>query len=288
MSSLLDPAFIRRLDRLRLLSRRRFAGSAGGSRASLRRGASVELADHRPYAHGDDMRRIDWNAYARLEELVLRLYVAEEDLVVYLLVDTSSSLAIGEPPKIELAKRVAAALGYVGLRGNERIRVVGFGDGLVRYEPAVRGQRQVGKLLRSLDGLTADGKTSLVQSVEQLLARRSQPGLVLLISDLLDPAGYERPIDRLLSERFEVALFHILDREEIAPASGGDMVLVDSESGGRVEVTLDAEAIAAYERRLGAFLEGVEAYARRRGISYVRLTAEDAFEELLLRYLRSA
>jgi len=286
--SLLDPDFIRRLARLQVLARRRFAGAAGGARKSKRRGQSVEFADHRPYSPGDDIRRIDWNAYARLEELVLRLYVAEEDLIVYLLVDTSRSLAFGEPPKIETAKRIAAALAYVALSGSERVSVLPYADGMLRPLPPTRGKKRVATVLRYLDELQAAGGTDLRRAVDTLLARRARPGLVIVLSDLLDPGGYRRPLDRLLTEKFELVLFHVLSDEELDPQPGGDFTLVDSERGHEVEVSLDARAIRAYRARLETFLEGAEGYAKQRGITYVRPRLDRPFEEALLDYLRAA
>lgn len=288
MSSLLDPAFLNRLARLRLLARRKFAGSAGGARRSTRRGQSVEFADHRPYSPGDDIRRIDWNAYARLEELVLRLYVAEEDLTVYLWVDTSASLRVGRPPKIEVAKRIAAALGYVGLTGSERVGVVPFGAGMQAPLAPSRGRRRVGALLRFLDGLQADGETDLGRAVDEFLARKPRPGLVVLVSDLLDRGGYQKPLDRLIGARHEPAIFHVLDLDELAPEPGGDLSMVDAERGTRVEVSLDHRAIAAYRARLEAFLAEAEGYARRRGLTYVRAGGDVPFEDALLAYLRAA
>lgn len=288
MSSLLDPAFIRRLERLRILVRRRFAGSAGGARRSTRRGSSAEFADHRPYHPGDDVRRIDWNAYARLEELVLRLYVAEEDVTLYLLIDTSASLSTGEPPKLDVAKKVAAALGYVALAGSERVAVMPFSSGIGRPLSPVRGKRRVGTLLRHLDGLAPDGETDLSRAVDQFLARRPKPGVVAVVSDLLDPGGYRRPLDRLVAERHEPSIFHVLDREELDPTPGGDLVLVDAERGARVEVSLDGRALAAYRARVDAFLSDARDYAKRRGMGYVRVGGDLPFEQALLDYLRAA
>jgi uncharacterized protein (DUF58 family) len=285
MGSLLDPDFIRRLDRLKVVSQRRFAGASAGARRSTRRGASVEFKDHRPYYRGDDVRRIDWNAYARLGELVLRLYVAEEDLTIHLLVDRSRSLAFGNPPKIEVAKRAAAALGYVGLAGSERVTVVPFAAGVSAPLPPGRGRRYVGPLLRFLEGIEPDGATDLARTVDQFLARRPRPGVVALIGDLLDPAGFERPLDRLLSERHEPVLLHVLDEEEPPADHGADLVLVDSERGARVEVTLDVAARRAYRARVEAFAGEVAAYARRRGVTCVRLGGATPFEDALLELL---
>ena len=288
MSSLLEPDFLRRLARLRLMVRRRFAGAAGGARRSLRRGSSAEFADHRPYYLGDDVRRIDWNAYARLEELVLRLFVAEEDLTLYLLVDASRSMGTGEPPKLDVAKRIAAALGYVGLSGSERVSVLPWSAGIRAPLPPVRGKRRIGTLLRHLDALEPSGETDLSRSVDEILARRTRPGLVAVVSDLLDPGGYQRALDRLLVERHEVAVFHVLSAQELDPEPGGDLVLVDAERGSRVEVSLDARAVRAYRARLSAFLAEAEAWAKRRGVAYVRAGGDVAIEEALLEYLKAA
>ncbi len=288
MSSLLDPEFIRRLARLRLLARKRFAGAAGGARRSTRKGQSVEFADHRPYAPGDDIRRIDWNAYARLEELVLRLYIAEEDLSVYLLLDTSASLGHGTPPKLETAARLAAALAYVGLSGSERVGVVPFADGMGAPLAPTRGKGRIGHVLRFLDGLSAGGETDLARTVETFLARRPRPGLVVLLSDLLDPGGYQRPLDRLMGQRHEPVIFHVLSEDEVRPTPGGDFSLVDSERGTAVDVSLDHRAIEAYQKRVAAFVESIAAYCRRRGISYIPAFGEVDLEGALLEYLRGA
>lgn len=292
--SLLDPAFLRRLSHLRLLARRRFAGVAAGARRSTRRGSSAEFADHRPYYPGDDIRRIDWNAYARLEELVLRLFVAEEDLSLYLLVDTSKSLSVGEPKtKLDTAKRVAAGLGYVALTGSDRVSVWPFTDGARPAMAPARGSKRVGALLRTLDSLEADGETDLSRAVDALLARRPRPGLVAVISDFLDPRVFERggltrPLDRLISERHEPVLFHVVHPDELDPPVGGDLRLVDAERGTEVEISLDARALRAYRARVRHFLDELEGYAKKRGLFYGRVSTETDFEEVLLRYLRAA
>ncbi len=289
MGELLDPAFVRRLAKLAVVARRRFAGASAGARRSTRRGSSAELADHRAYTAGDDVRRIDWNAYARLEELVLRLFVAEEDLSVYLLVDASASLALGEPPKIDAAKRLAAGIGYVALHGSDRVSVWPFADAGAKVAmPPARGRKQVGRLLRALDAITPLGETDLARAVEALLARRPRPGLVAVVSDFLDPAGYERALDRLIAERHEPVLFHVVDPEELDPRPGGDLLLVDAERGRELEVTLDERALRAYRARVAAFLAELEGYAKKRGLFYVRVGTGADFEGALLRYLRAA
>jgi uncharacterized protein (DUF58 family) len=215
--------------------------------------------------------------------------VAEEDLSLYLLVDTSASLALGTPPKIETAKRIAAGLGYVALSGSDRVSVWPFADGLERIAmPPARGRKQIGRLLRSLEDLQPIGGTDLARAVDSLLARRPRPGLVAVISDFLDPSGVTRPLDRLIAERHEPVLFHVVDPEELDPTPGGDLVLVDSERGVEVEVSLDERAIRAYRARVEAFIAELEGYAKKRGLHYGRVSTGADFEEALLRYLGAA
>lgn len=286
--SLLDPAFIRRLAKLAVVARRRFAGAAAGARRSTRRGSSAELADHRAYSPGDDTRRIDWNAYARLEELVLRLFVAEEDLGVTLLVDRSASLALGDPPKIDAAKRIAAGIGYVALSGSDRVSVWPFAETARLAMPPARGRKQIARMLAALDAIEPAGDTDLSRAVDAFLARRARPGLVVIVSDFLDPSGYARPLDRLIAERHEPVLFHVVDREELDPTPGGDLILVDSESRREVEVSLDERAIRAYRARVAAFLAELEGYAKKRGLFYGRVETGAEIDEAMLAYLRAA
>lgn len=284
--ALLDPAFLRRLAKLKILVRRKFAGSNTGTRRSSKRGASAEFADHRAYAPGDDIRRIDWNAYARLEELVIRLYVAEEELSVYLLVDSSASLSVGEPSKLLTAKRIAAALAYISLSGSERVSVVSFSAGYSRSPLAPgRGQKRIGPTLRYLEQLEANGETDLHQTVQQFLARKPKPGVAVVISDFLDPGGYKSALDALVSERFECALFHVLSEDEVNPEAG-DFTLIDSERGDEVQVSLDPRTKRAYQARLSAFVSGLSNYARTRGMSYTKVFGDNvSLERVLLSYL---
>jgi hypothetical protein len=143
-------------------------------------------------------------------------------------------------------------------------------------------------VLKHLDALEARGETDLQRAVDELIARRTRPGLVLVLSDLLDPGGYQRSLDRLIAERHEPVIFHVLDREELDPTPGGDFNFVDSERGARVEVSLDQRTVDAYRRRVQLFLEGVEAYAKKRGLSYVRAGADVSIEDALLAYSRAA
>ena len=278
--------FLAQLERLSLLSRRAFRGSVKGERRSPRRGHSVEFADYRAYGVGDDLRYVDWNIYGRLDRLHVKLFVDEEDLCLHLLVDASASMGFGEPSKLRCATRLAAALGFVGLVSHERV-----GVGVLRERAAegwspARGRSHVVALMAFLDAVKPAGRTSLNEALGAWATRAREPGLAVVVSDLLDPGGYESGVRALLERRFDVHLVHVLDPEEMNPTLAGDLRLLDAESGELRDLTVDAEALREYRARLYEFLERVEGFCRAQEIGYHRLVTDAPVEAFVLSQLR--
>jgi uncharacterized protein (DUF58 family) len=280
------PEFLAQLERLTLASRRTFRGRVKGERRSPRKGQSVEFSDYRPYGIGDDLRYVDWNIYGRLDRLHVKLFVDEEDLCVHLLVDASNSMDFGRPTKLRYAARVAAALGFVGLVSLERVGVGVLREKVSEGWPPTRGRNQFVALVDFLAGLRAGGATSLNQGLANYAMRAREPGLVVLFSDLLDPAGFEPGVRALLERRFEVHIVHVLTPEELHPTLAGDLRLHDSETSEVREITVDGDALRGYRQRLGQFLERVEGFCRSAEIGYRRVTTEMPAEEFVLSHLR--
>lgn len=280
------PEFLAQLERLTLASRRTFRGRVKGERRSPHKGQSVEFSDYRPYGIGDDLRYVDWNIYGRLDRLHVKLFVDEEDLCVHLLVDASNSMDFGQPSKLRYAARVAAALGFVGLVSLERVGVGVLREKVSEGWPPTRGRNQFVAMVDFLAGLRAGGATSLNQGLANYAMRAREPGLVVLFSDLLDPAGFETGVRALLERRFEVHLVHVLAPEEVHPTLAGDLRLHDSETGEVREITVDGDALRGYRQRLGQFLERVEGFCRSAEIGYRRVTTEMPVEEFVLAHLR--
>jgi uncharacterized protein (DUF58 family) len=278
--------FLAQLERLTLASRRTFRGRVKGERRSPRKGQSVEFADYRPYGIGDDLRYVDWNIYGRLERLHVKLFVDEEDLCVHLLVDGSSSMAFGQPTKLRYAARVAAALGFVGLVSLERVGIGVLREKVSEGWAPTRGRNQFVTLVDFLSRLEAGGATSLNRGLSDYAVRAREPGLAVLISDLLDPAGFEIGVRALLERRFEVHVIHVLAAEELHPTLAGDLRLQDSESDAMLEITVDGEALRGYRQRLGQFLQRVEDFCRSQEIGYRRVSTEIPVEEFVLSHLR--
>lgn len=289
MDSLLDPAFVRELELLRVELRRRIAGVRAGDHRSLRRGASVEFSEHRPYAPGDDPRRVDWNAFARLGELVVRLYAAEEDVTLHVLLDASRSMAFGDPAKLAVARRLAAALGYLCLTGSERVAVVVCADGAPVAHAPLRGRGKLAALLASLDAVTARGDARVDRAADALLARHGRrPGLAVVLSDLFDAGAGVAAARRLAAARHETTVVHLLAAEELDPEALGEATLVDSETGDALDLVVDDDARAQYRDRLARWTSDLSADLGRRGVRYVQAFAGARERDVLAEALTGA
>jgi uncharacterized protein (DUF58 family) len=287
-SHLLDPAFARELEALRRRMLIRARSGAGGDHLAKRRGSSAEFLEHRPYAPGDDLRRIDWLAYARTGEPVFKLFRAEEDVIVRLVVDASASLMEtkpGEPSKIDVAKRLAASIGYMALAESERAQVITASDGLKRVREPARGRGALPKLLRDLDEITAEGRTDLAKAIDGTVLRSDRPGMLVIVSDFFDAGPMANAVTRAASAGHDVALVQVLSPDELAPPYEGDIALEDAETGAVVEVTLDARAIDAYMERLNAFLLSLRALAKKHRGIYVRTSTTTPILSAIRRFV---
>ncbi|MEP7049736.1 MAG: DUF58 domain-containing protein [Pseudomonadota bacterium] len=297
--SLLDPAFVRELEALRRRLEVSVRSGAMGERAARRRGGSAEFQDHRPYAPGDDLRRLDWAAFARTGEPVLKLFRAEEDSVLRLLLDASASLGFGSPQKLDVARRIAAAIGYLALANGQRAQVLVAREpdareasagarGLERVSSARRGRDSLAALLRDLSAPLASGSVDLTQALEATLKRSTRPGLLVVVSDFFDSGPVTRALSHACAAGHQVALIQVLTREEVAPSFDGDFSLVDSESHAEVELGMDAAAIDAYVTRLAGLIEELRSWSRKHRASYVRVVTDEPIEDAVRRFVARA
>lgn len=289
-AALLDDDFIARLERLELVSRKIISGKLRGERRSRRRGHSMEFADFRPYVAGDDMRFLDWNIYARLDRLFLRVFLEEEDLWLNILVDSSPSMGFGDPEKFLYAKKVAAALSYVGLVNQDRVRVGSFASRLRPIFGPARGRRQTHRMLETLESLEVDrnAQTDLEKSCRDFALGGSRSGIVILVTDFLDRNGFEAALRYFLASggSTEVFVFHLLSPQEIDPDLVGDLRLVDAEDGVTAEVTISKPLLKTYRQNLDRFRGEIQRYCSRRGMHYVFTSTAIPFDQLILNYLR--
>ena len=303
--ALLTPELLRRLEQFQLLAARRSKSSAKGERRSKARGQSVEFADYRNYVAGDDFRYLDWNLYGRLDRLFLKLYEEERELPVRIFLDASESMTFGAPPKFDFARQVAAAVGYVALCGFDRVTVHIFPEpdpaapnveaaalsaelaarGGLR---AVRGRKSSLEFFQNLSNVTARGAADLNEALRRGALASRQTGVAVVLSDFLDPAGYESGLNALAARGFHVNAIQILAPEELNPATYGDLRLVDSETGGVQEVTFGKYRLKAYQQTVRNFCQRLREFCQGRGMTFFSVSCETPLEELLLKQLRQA
>ena len=281
-----DEGFLRQLERLGVLMKQPVRGGLKGGRRSVKRGQSVEFADYRDYALGDDLRQLDWNVFARLEKLFVKLFIEEEDVTITFLIDASPSMAFGRPQKLLFAKRAAAALGYIALAGEDRVVVTALTGRTTRRQGGLRGSGRVLRLLANLSSIQpAEGPTDLLASARHAAAMLSGRGVLVLISDLLDPQA-DRVIRELAATGSELIVLHALSPDELDPVIEGDLRLVDSETGDGIDVTVDLATLDDYKARLAAWQAGLEDLAQKRRASYVPVSTDVPLADLVFAELR--
>ena len=285
-SSLLPPELLAQLERLELVSRKIFRGRLKGERRSRRKGQSVEFADFRNYVAGDDLRFIDWNMYARLDRLFLKMYLEEEDLHFFALIDASTSMDFGDPTKLQYAKQLAAALGFIGLCRADRVRLETLGQSLKSPSPVLRGRHSVWRMTEYLQQIQPGENISLADGVRNFCLRNTGKGILVLITDLMDKQGYESALRYLLAQNLDIYLIHVLSPAEVDPDIVGDLRLVDSEDGDIAEITVSRPLLDRYRKTLSAFIEDAREFCNRRGISYLLANTSVPVQALVTNYLR--
>lgn len=284
--TLLSPEMMAKLERMELVSRKIFRGRMKGERRSKRKGQSVEFADFRNYVAGDDLRFIDWNLFARLDRLYLKIFLEEEDLHVYTLVDDSLSMDFGTPSKFLTAKRIAAALGYIGLCRGDRVSVSTFSKASAPL--VVRGRSSSHRLIGQLQSaLCQNPAPSMEESVRHFCLRNTGKGIVILITDLMNKTGYETALKMLVAREMDIYLIHVLSPEELEPNLTGDLKLMDAEDFDMREVSISASLLQRYRLTLNAFIDSARSFCNRRSIGYVSVRSDQAIDPLINDYLRS-
>jgi uncharacterized protein (DUF58 family) len=283
---LLDPAFIARLDRLDILSRKILAGKLRGEKLTRRTESSVDLADFRDYAPGDDPRFIDWNIYARLDRLLLKLFLAEEDFFLHVLMDTSRSCDYGEPNKWMYIQQVAATLGYVGLVGQGWVSITAMADGLAGATELLRGHTRLPRMLDFIAAKSPKGKSAFAEACAAFRRARQHKGICVILSDFLFREGIGDGLRMLAGGGHEIYCIQVLSPQELDPAIDGELRLVDMENDSSVDVTPTATVVRHYKANLQAHVFEAENAARRLGATHVLADTSVPFDRFVLDCLR--
>ena len=289
LEDLIDSRLMARLDQLDVSSRKIFAGKLQGERRSKKRGQSVEFADHRPYAIGDDLRHIDWRMYARLDRLFLKLFLEEEDLSLHIVMDVSASMDCGNPSKFFYMQQVAAALGYVGLVNLNRVAMTAIGDvegGVISRIADLRGRRRLQEIGRWICGLEPEGESQFTAGARRVALSRRGRGVMVLMSDFFHKEGYESALRLLSGHGYDVMALQVLSPQELNPDVTGDLRLRDTEDRDMADVTISAPLIKWYKKNLDAYNNQLRAFCAKRDITHLAITTDTPIDALLLEYLR--
>ena len=284
--SLFDEETQRRLEYLAVVSRRLFAGRLRAERRTKKSGSGIEFADHRDYAHGDDLRNLDWHVYARTDRLLVKLFEEEEDLAIYVLLDCSESMGFGDGSKFIHARRLAAALAYVGLANLDRVALIAWSAAVAKRMPPARGKGRIFKVFEFLKAVRAEGDTDLAGAARAFAAENKRRGVAIVVSDLYDPAGFERGINAIRYQKFEPMVVHVVDPAALDPGAQGDLVLEDAETGAEREVTLTPEIVARYRAAHAAWQQEIAGFCKARQVPYVVAETTGAFEDQVLDLFR--
>ncbi|MBI4471819.1 MAG: DUF58 domain-containing protein [Acidobacteria bacterium] len=284
--TLFDDKFLKKLEYLNIISKRLFAGSLRAERRTRKRGTGLEFADYRAYVAGDDFRHLDWKAYLRLNRLILKLFEEEEDLPIYFFVDSSQSMNFGDPSKLDYARRVAAALCYIGLANLDRVNIISYSDRVKTELPPQRGKGRIFKVFRFLTDIKPGGETNARESFKTYCTETRRRGLAVVISDFFDQSGFQAALDILRHFRHDIFVIHIASHEELDPALKGELLLVDSENQAAREITITPSLLTAYKAEFAHYCESIESYCWKYQLGYVRTATDFPFEELVLRVFR--
>lgn len=282
---LLPASLLAKLERMELVSRKVFRGRMKGERRSRRKGQSVEFADFRNYVPGDDLRFVDWNLYARLDRLFLKLFLEEEDLHVFFLVDASASMNFGNPTKFFAAQRLAASLAFVGMCRGDRVKIEMLAAKNAS-SPVLRGRSQVHRMTDFIQSVQPEHTFQLADAIKQFCFRNSGRGIVVLLTDLMDKHGYEPALRMLVGRQMDIFVMHILSPEELQPKLTGDLKLVDCEDADTTEVSVSNALIKRYQATLSAFVEQARRFCSQRAINYLLCRSDQGADEVIGQYLR--
>ena len=292
---MLTPQFLKQLEPFYIRAKRSFRSQFKGERRSPNRGVGMEFADYRVYEPGDDLRHVDWNIYARLGRLFIKLFHADEGLPLALLVDNSQSMEFGSPTKLTCAKQIAAALGYIALGHADSVAVYTCAERLSAVLPPTSGTLQFPRLTNSLTAIGANGQTRLAECLRQLPMYQRHPCTVVILSDFLDPGGYEQGFKLLIGRGFSLFAIHLVSQEEITPqaylesaTAGRDWLVEDAETGETKAITINAETLAQYQDQQQTFCDTLQRFCTQQGIGYAHLKSDMPIEPFISQELHKA
>jgi len=282
-----DPFFLEKLKNLHIVTKKLFHGRQKGKRKSLKKGTSLEFSDFRRYSPGDDFRFIDWTIHARLQRYMIRSFWDETNITVYVLIDTSMSMGFGKPDKLSYAKKLAASFASVALSNHDRISIAGFADTINDKIFSVTGEKQLSRCFNLLQKLEFSGETDFKSSMSKISQMTREPGIVIILSDLLYYSGYKDGLLRLLKQGHEVNLIKLNSQSEKIEDYSGDLRLYDSETGEYLDILVNHDLIDAVNKEKELYHKKIERFCKSAKIAFFETDTSIAFDEFVLKYFKT-
>ena len=283
--SFIDDAFLKQLEKLKIVSRRSTRQPHRGEYRSWQSGEGFEFLDFRKYHLGDDLRYVDWSVYGRLDKLFIKLFHAEKGQTAHILLDTSRSMKNGSPSKDITAKKIAAALSYICLSNLDKIGLMAFSNKIDKIKPPARGKKQYLEVLKFFQSLKPTNRTDVNGSLQEYAAICKNPGIAIIISDFFDPQGYQDGLKALAYRDFDINLIHVMSHEELEWSKTGNLLLNDCETGEKKVIFVDQNFLDIYRKKINNFIAGIRRHCRHRGVNYYLCNTRIPFENLLTDYL---
>ena len=285
LDSFIDDAFLKQLEKLKIVSRKSTRNPRRGEYRSWQSGEGFEFLDFRKYHLGDDLRYVDWSVYGRLDKLFIKLFHAEKGQTAHILLDTSRSMNSGAPSKDITAKKIAAALSYLCLANLDKTGLMAFNHQIVKTKLPARGKKQYLEVLKFFQSLNPSEPTDINSSLKAYAASCKNPGIAVVISDFFDPRGYEGGLKALAYRNFDINLIQVLDHAELHWTKTGNLLLNECETGEKKLTFVDQELLDLYHKKISAFIGGIKTYCSHYGMNYFLCDTSIAFENLLTDYL---
>jgi uncharacterized protein (DUF58 family) len=282
---LFGPDFMKKLEYLATVARRLYRLKVRPRRRK-KVGTGLEFADRRDYEFGDDFRYIDWNFYARMERLLVRLFEEEQEMAVYFLLDSSGSMRSGQQSKFDYARRAIAAMAYLALANTDRVSIWSFSNNIDQFLSPKKGKAQIYSITEFLENLSAGAATDFSAAASAFISKAGRPGLTVVVSDFFDTSGYEKGLKTLFHNKFDLFLIHVYDTRDAAPDFLADMKVTDSETGEIRSITVNSKLRDAYEKEFKIFQKELETFASRHKAGWLAAPTSLPFEEMVLRVLR--
>jgi hypothetical protein len=281
----LDDEFLRKLEKLKIISRKGARSPQRGEHRSWQSGEGLEFLDYRKYHSGDDLRYVDWSVYGRLDKLFIKLFHAEKGQTAHILLDMSQSMGSGKPPKELAAKKIAAALSYICLANLDKTGLMAFNEMIIDVKAPARGRNRFPEVLNFLLDLNTSSQTNINGCLEEYAAICKNPGIAIIVSDFFDDKGYEDGLKALAYRNFDINVIHVLDHEEINWSKTGNLSLHEVETGQSRVTFVDKQALALYRKKIDAFMSGIKSYCAHYDMNYYLYNTSIPFEESLTDYL---